>query len=288
VIGFLAFVRGLNEASLMVLFGSACLLALLTAKVPELALESGPLMLGRRLAALAALVSAPLWMALTGAQMAGTPAAATDAETLWQVASATLFGQVFIARMVLILGLLIAVWLGRTRLTAWISGAALVLVAVTSHTATASPFGFWFIGMTSDGLHLLTGGYWIGSLCVLAFLLTERPAAPRLSMALSLFAEWGMIAVALLVMTGMINSAMVLLGMPGHDALPYLLVLGGKLVLVAAMIGLALANHFRLLPRLGETGIVARLKTHVGWELGLGLIVIALAMALTELSPTMH
>jgi len=288
VIGFLAFVRWLNEASLMGLFGSACLLALLTAKVPELALESGPLLFGRRIAALAALVSAPLWMALTAAQMAGTPAAATDSETLWQVAVATLFGQVFLVRMVLILGLVVAVWLGRMRLTAWIAGAALILVAVTSHTASASPFGFWFIGMSSDGLHLLTAGYWIGSLCVLAFLLAERPAAPRLGMALSLFAEWGMIAVALLVMTGIINSAMVLLGMPGHDALPYLLVLGAKLALVAAMIGLALVNHFRLLPRLAESSAVARMKIHAGWELGLGLIVVALAMALTELSPTMH
>ena len=288
MIGFLAFVRGLNEASLMVLFGSACLLALLTTKVPELALESGPLMSARRIAALVALVSAPLWMALTAAQMAGTPAAATDSETLWQVASATLFGQVFLARMVLLLGLVVTIWLGWMRLTAWIAGAALLLVAVTSHTATASPFGFWFIGMVSDGLHLLTAGYWIGSLCVLAVLLADRPVAPRLGLAVSLFAQWGMIAVALLVMTGMINSAMVLLGMPGHDALPYLLVLGGKLILVAAMIALALANHFRLLPRLTEAGMTANLKRHVGWELGLGLAVIGLAMILTVLPPTLQ
>jgi copper resistance protein D len=189
---------------------------------------------------------------------------------------------------VLLLGLVAAVWLGWMRLTAWIAGAALILVAVTSHTATASPFGFWFIGMVSDGLHLLTGGYWIGSLCVLAVLLVERPVAPRLGLAVSLFAQWGMIAVTLLVMTGMINSAMVLLGMPGHDALPYLLVLGGKLILVAAMIALALVNHFRLLPRLTEAGMPAKLKRHAGWELGLGLAVIGLAMILTVLPPTLQ
>ena len=285
---FLAFVRGLHEASLMALFGSACLLRLLATKVPELALESGPLMLGRRLTALVALFTAPLWMALVAAEMSGSPAAATDAQTLWQVAIGTLFGQIFLVRMVLVLGLVLAVWLKRMRTTIVITGVNLALIAVTSHTANASPGGFGAIGTSSDALHLLTGGYWIGSLPVLAALLVERPAAPRLGLAISVFAEWGMLAVALLVMTGMINTSMVLLGMPGHDSPTYLAVLGVKLALVLAMIGLALVNHFRLLPRLAEPGAAERLKAHVSWELGLGLGVIALAMTLTMSAPTLQ
>ena len=285
---FLAFVRGLHEASVMALFGGACLLALLSAKVPELALASRPLILGRRLAALVALLSAPLWMALVAAEMTGSPAAATDAQTLWQVAIETLFGQIFLVRMAVMLGLVLAAWLGRVKSTLWLAGSSLVLIAVTSHTAGASPGGFGVIGMSSDALHLLTGGYWIGSLCILALLLAERPAAPRLGLALFVFAEWGMLSVALLVMTGLINAAMVLLGTPGHDSPTYLAVLGTKLMLVLAMIGLALVNHFRLLPRLAQKGTVAKLKTHVGWELGLGLVVIALAMALTVSAPTLQ
>jgi putative copper export protein len=81
---------------------------------------------------------------------------------------------------------------------------------------------------------------------------------------------------------------MVLLGMPGHDSPLYLAVLGAKLALVLVMIGLALVNHFRLLPRLTQDGAVGRLKRHVGWELGLGLIVIALATALTIQAPTLQ
>ncbi len=285
MIAFLAFIRFVHEASLMALFGSACLLALLAVKVPELALEGGALAFGRRLAALAALISAPVWLALSAAEMSGVKAVSKSV-ALWQMVSATLFGQIFLARFLLLLALAVAVWLGRTRLTAWLSGLGLILIAVTSHTAGASPGGFGFIGTASDGLHLLTGGYWIGSLCVLAVLLIQRPAAPRLGMAVSIFAEWGMIAVALLVMTGMINAAMVLLGSPGHDALSYLIVLGAKLVLVVAMIALALVNQFRLLPRLGQGGMVARLKMHVGWELGLGLIVVGLATILALLPPT--
>jgi copper resistance protein D len=260
----LGFMRGLHEASLMGLFGSACLLALLGAKVPELALESGALALGRRLAAITALSSAPVWLALAMAGMAGANTTPSD----------TLFVQLFVPRLLILLALPVAVWRGKTRLTAVLSGLALILVAISSHSAAASPFGFWFIGTVSDGLHLLTGGYWIGSLCVLAVLLTQRPAAPRLGLAISLFAEWGMVSVVLLVMTGMINAAMVLLGNPGHDALPYLLVLGTKLALVTAMIALAVINQYRLLPHFARAGTVTRLRKHVAGELALGLIVI--------------
>lgn len=272
-------VRWTHEASLMALFGSACLLALLAVKVPELALESAELTLGRRIAAAAALVSAPLWLALV---------AVANGQTAWHMTSATLAGKLFLARLLVLLALTAAVWMGRVRLSAWLSGAALLLITVTSHTAGAVPLGFGFIGIASDGLHLLTGSYWIGGLCALAAMLVQRPAAPRLGLALAIFAEWGMIAVAMLVMTGIINAAMVLLGSPGHDAAPYLAVLALKLALVAAMIALALINQFRLLPRLGQSGTVARLKRHVGWELGLGLLVVGLAMTLTVLPPTVQ
>lgn len=267
----LVFVRLLHEASLMALFGSATLLALLSAKIPELALESRLLMLGRRAAALAALLSAPAWLALT---VSG--------------AESGLSGQLLLPRFLLLLALPIAVWRGRVRPTAILSGLLLCLIAISSHTAGASPFGFRIIGATSDGLHLVTGGYWIGGLCVLASLLSQRGAAPRRGAAISLFAEWGMIAVALLVMTGMINASMVLLGTPGHDAPTYLLVLGAKLLLVTVMIGLALVNQYRLLPGLGRDDNAVRMKKHVVWELGLGLIVIGLAVSLAVLPPTIQ
>lgn len=267
------FVRLLHEGSLMALFGSACLLALLGAKVPELALESRILMLGRRGAALAALLSAPAWLALT--LVAGKPGTA-------------LFIQLFIPRLLLLLALPLAVWRSKVRPTALLSGMALILIAISSHAAEASPFDFRIIGTISDGLHLLTGGYWIGGLCVLASLLAQRTAAPRLGLAISIFAEWGMIAVALLVMTGMTNASMVLLGTPGHDAPAYLLVLGVKLLLVTAMIGLALVNQYRLLPRLDRDDNAVRLRKHVTWELGLGIGVIGLAMTLAALPPTLQ
>jgi copper resistance protein D len=248
--------RGFHEASVMALFGSACLLTMLAAKVPELALEGSGLRLGRRAASLLALASAPAWAI-------GTPGTVS-----WLIG--TLGGQILLVRLILLAVLVGALWTGWSRATTWLSGAALLLIAATGHAAGASPQGFLVIGAANDGLHLLTAGYWIGGLCVLLAMLGTRPSAPRLSQAVSLFAEWGMIAVALLVMTGIINAAMVLLGSPGHDDPVYAGILALKIALALTMIALALGNHFRLLPRLAQTNVVAQLRNRAGWELGLG------------------
>lgn len=266
----LVLARGVHDASVMALFGSACLLALLASKIPEFAFEGRGLVLGRRVASLAALASAPAWLA---------------GQTFPQPVHAVA-GWFFMARVFLLVLLAIAVWTAHTRISAWLAGAALVAIAATGHAAAASPQGFWIIGATNDGLHLLTAAYWIGGLCVLLAVLAAQPAAPRLAQVVALFAEWGMIAVALLVMTGIINASMVLLGSPGHDNSLYLSALGLKLVLALAMIMLALVNHFRLLPHLSQEKIVTRLKDRTNWELILGLAVVGLAALLTLLPPT--
>ncbi len=256
----------------MALFGSACLLALLAAKLPELALEGSGLALGRRGASLLALASAPAWLI------------GTQGTISWLTVSSS--GQILLARLVLLILIVGVTWTGRARATAWLSGAALVLIAATGHAARASPLGFAFVGAANDGLHLLTAGYWIGGLCVLLAMLGSRSSAPRLPQAVALFAEWGMITVALLVMTGIINAAMVLLGSPGHDDLLYAGILALKIVLAFGMIGLALGNHFRLLPRLSQAKIAEELRRRTGWELALGLAVVGLAALLTLLAPT--
>ena len=258
---FALLARALHDASVMTLFGSACLLALFTAKVPELAFEGSGLILGRRGASLLALASAPAW------------AIGTQGTVSWLVGTSG--GWILLARLMLLILLVGAVWAGWLRVTAWLSGAALVLIAATSHAAGASLPGFAVIGAANDSLHLLTAAYWIGGLCVLLAMLGSRPSAPRLPQ-----------AVALLVMTGIINAAIVLLGNPGHDDLFYAGILVLKVILALTMIALALGNHFRLLPRLAQAGMATRLRNRAGWELGLGLAVVGLAALLSLLAPT--
>jgi putative copper resistance protein D len=283
-------VRWLHEAGLMLVFGSSLLRVLLHARLPALGLPPGRV---RRIAALLALLSAPLWLGLTTAQMAGDNAAMFDPKILMLTVSQTQFGQIFLARaaLLVLLGLgALLTW--RDSALAFLSGAALVLISVTSHAAEASPAHFAAIGITSDGLHLLTGGFWIGGLALLAALFVGKTEKPLLAGATAIFAEWGVIAVAILVLTGMLNAATILLGGDGHDMTGYLAVLGAKLALVAAMVVLALVNHFRLLPLLKEDGLAAggsvnALLRNIRRELGLGLVVVALAALLGLLAPTM-
>jgi putative copper resistance protein D len=270
----IAVIRWIHEASLMVMFGSAALLALLRLSLPGAGL--------RLSLAGVALSSALLWFFLAAVQMGGT----VSDHVLWLALTQSQFGQIFQARLVLLILACVAAWTNwRQGGLTLLSGAALVLISVTSHAAEASPAHFTAIGTISDGLHFLTGGFWIGGLTVLAMLFASGDE--NFAGATARFAEWGMIAVAVLVLTGMLNAATILLGGDGADTPLYLAVLGAKLVLATAMVTLALVNHFRLLPRLAEPGMGVTLDRNIRAELTIGLVVVGLAALLGLLPPTM-
>ena len=268
----IALARGVYFAFAMLLFGSAAFGALLHKRLPIISAVRLP----RWWLLPPALLAACAWFALAAAQMAG----AMEWSALTQAATATLFGQVFVLRIVLLLGL--AFVPGRNAvMAALLAAGALALPAATSHAAAASPAGFAAIGTTLDAVHLLTAGFWIGGLAVLAALLRRKE--PNILLALSLFSDWALVAVLLLVMTGLINAASILLGDKGAPTPLYLSVLGAKLALVLVMLGLAAVNRFRLMPR-GQDRAIAR---NAAFELGLGIIVVLLAGALGQLPPTL-
>ena len=270
----LGLTRWFHEMALMALFGTAALQAML-----RLTLNWGGL---RQSAAGVALSGALLWFFLSAIQMGG----GLDDHVLWLALTQTLFGQIFMARVLLLLLLWLGLWRNwRESIVALLAGGALVLISLTSHAAEASPAHFTAIGAVNDGLHFLTGGVWIGGLAVLASLYGR--GHPAFGPATAAFAQWGMIAVTVLILTGMLNAAMILLGGAGPVAALYGAVLGAKLVLVAIMVGLALVNHFRLLPRLKERGRSEKLAGNIRMEFTLGLVVVALAALLALLPPTM-
>jgi putative copper export protein len=256
--------RGVYFAAAMLLFGGAVFRTLLRTR---LKLDASSSL--RWVTWAVALASACAWLVLAAAAMAGS----LDTSVLTQTVTGTLFGQVFVLRLVALAGLLLAP-------DGWIAAAlaalALALPAVTGHAAQSSPAGFIAIGATLDAVHLLAAGFWIGGLAVL---LAVRKS-PRFTAALALFSDFAMVAVLLLVMTGLINAASILLGDKGRDAPLYVGVLGAKLALVAAMLVLAVINRFRLG---SATGAIAR---NAGIELALGGIVILLAGWLGQLPPT--
>jgi putative copper resistance protein D len=270
----LVLARGIYFAASMLLFGTLALSFLLRSRLPMiLPLRDAVL---RWALLLLALVSGCAWLSLAAAAMAD----AMDHQAVAAAATDTLFGQFFLARMaaLVVLGLLMALKRGRA-VPVLLAGLALVLPAATSHAASASPAGFAAIGAITDAVHLLTAGFWIGGLVVLLLLFRRRE--PNMPLALSLFSDWAMLAVLLLVMTGLINAASILLGQKGTPSPLYLAALGVKLALVAGMIGLALVNRFRLMPQARE-GRIARYAT---LELSAGVVAVLLAGLLGQLQP---
>ena len=270
ILAGIAVARGVYFALLMLLFGSALFDALLKKRLPVIAAVRLP----RLWALLLALIAGCAWFALAATQMAGE----WTQRAILQAATATLFGQVFLVRALVLLSLVFV--LKHEKAVALLAAMALVLPAVTSHAAASSPAGFTAIGMILDATHLLSCGFWIGGLAVLAALFARKE--PNILLALSLFSELAMIAVLLLVMTGLVNAASILLGGEGPAPPLYLGVLSAKLGLVLIMLGLAAANRFWLMPR-AQRRAIAR---NTGVELGLGMVVVLLAGLLGQLPPT--
>jgi putative copper resistance protein D len=273
----LAGARGLYYCALLSLFGELAFGLLLRAKLPVILAPNDKAI--RWSALTLALAGGTAWLLAAAGQMAG----ALSWDALAATITATLFGQLFVARTIALLGLALAFFSRHGAKPALLLAAiALALPAATSHAAASSPAGFAVLGTLLDAVHLLTAGFWIGGLVVLAMLF--RRGEPNMLLALSLFSEWAMIAVLLLVMTGLINGASILLGDKGAPSLSYLAVLGAKLALVAVMLSLAILNRLRLMPA-GEHRRIAR---NAAWELGLGLIVVLLAGVLGQLQPTLQ
>ena len=265
--------RGLYFAATMLLFGELAFGLLIHAKLPVILAPRD--MRLRWSALVVAVVAGSAWLALAVLGMAGT----LELPAVIQTVTATLFGRLFLARLMALAAL--ALTGRRARPAALLAFIALILPAATSHAAAASPAGFTILGASLDALHLATAGFWLGGLGVLLQL--HRRGEPNILLALSLFSEWAMIAVLLLVMTGLIDAASILLGDQGSPSLSYLIVLGAKLALVAFMLGLAAMNRFRLMPQ-GQDRAIAR---NAALELGAGVIVVLLAGALGQLQPTL-
>jgi putative copper export protein len=279
----LVLARAVYFATAMLMFGGGAMRVLMRARLPHIAPAPRPSLAWPALAAVAAMI----WFALATAQMAGDPGAALDPAVLMQAALQTVFGLGFLLRLaaLLLLGVALAARWNWPALV--LSGVALAAPALSSHAGASSPGHFAAIGITVDALHLLTAGFWIGGLALLTTLFRRGMAAADLLLALGIFSEWAMVAVLLLVMTGLINSALVLLGAPGKFSILYLGVLGAKLACVAAMLALALVNRFRLMPRFTAADAQPRLKHNIALELALGITAAALAAWLGQLAPTL-
>ncbi len=151
----------------------------------------------------------------------------------------------------------------------------------------------------SDAAHLLAAGAWLGGLAPLGFILLDYSVSDGepiddVDRILLRFSSMGYVAVATLVASGLINSRFLVGSVSSLLTTLYGQILFAKLGLFAAMLALAAANRFWLVPRMIETRAGApgdpsvwlgRLRYHVLGEQFLGLMVLLAVSVLGTMRP---
>lgn len=215
----------------------------------------------------------------------------------------TQFGRVWLLRFALLALMLPGLaWLGRNRaldlLTLVPALGFLAALAWQGHGgAEIGTAGL--IQSTADAGHIAAAAAWIGALPPLALLL--RDAGERLEAftvaydATAAFSTLGIVCVLMLLVTGGTNAWFLVGSLPALIGTPYGQLLLVKLLFFAALVAIAAANRFHLLPRLASTSAtldkraaINRLRRNALIEAFLGIGVIAVVGVLGTLVPAAH
>jgi putative copper resistance protein D len=278
----LALARWLHFGSVMALFGASLFSLYAASRDREVPY---------RAAAILAAASGMIWAGSTLLAVAANSTEAFDRATLSAFFLETQFGRVWLARAALLVGLLVAAFMNRGRgravAIAALSGALLVSQAWLGHAAGGPDWG-----LAVYALHVLAGGAWLGGLVGLAATMEDARRAPDSSAAYSAlqrFSAMGIVAVALILASGIVNCILRLDTLSALFATNYGRTLLVKIALVAVMVGVALYNRVRLMP-LGlkpssRERALALLGRNVAIEQALGALVLAAAALLGALSP---
>lgn len=269
------------DAAALFLFGASAYLAALVPSDLRAALWS-ELAMPRRIAIAALAVATVASLPVRTALVADGWPSATDPAVLRAVALHTNVGTAWLVQAAATL-LLLAVPLlppaRRVAATAALAGVLLASLAVSGHAAI-NPGPMGLLHRATATLHVLAAGAWLGALAPILLILrrlgTEGPTRATV-VALTRFSIAGHVAVALVVLTGVANTLLVLGGPPLDLAVPYQRILALKVGLVAAMITIALANRYVLVPRLRvRRGVARAIAAGTMAEIALGAGVIAL------------
>ena len=142
----------------------------------------------------------------------------------------------------------------RRRSAATALAAALGLISLTFGGHAVMDLGWLAIAhRVNDALHLLSAGAWFGALLPFVAVmrrLNDPGQRADAMMALRRFSSVGHGAVALVVLTGIANTALIVGGWPFDPASSYQRLLLAKIAIVGSMIVLALTNRYAVVPRL--------------------------------------
>ena len=301
-------VRFVHYIALLILFGT-CVFPLYTYAGGDSVQPAGlaaKLRAGRVITAALALVSGIMLFIAVAASMVGAWSD-LDWAALQGVMTATSFGPIWVAHLVLIAAvLLITVPRAATssRSMNWIlvvsSGAILASLACIGHTQDGAGLART-VHVLADALHLLAAGAWLGGILALFYLVSASvrspgPIAAQATLfATARFSGLGTIVVAVLVGSGIINAWILVGSIESLISTPYGQALLFKLALFGGMLLYAALNRFRIVPALLDAhatcrsiNVLIRLRRHVVGEQALGFFVILVVSALGTMEPAIN
>ncbi len=173
-------------------------------------------------------------------------------------------------------------------------------IAWTGHAAS-TPAAEGNLHLVADALHVLAASAWIGGLMSLVLLLAAigkippMPGAVLGQDAARRFSTLGMLSVAILVLSGIVNSWILVGSFDGLLVTEYGQILILKLVIFAFMLAFAAVNRLWLTPRLalpsatmGQSDALRQLMRNSTIEIALGLAIFAVVGLLGTLHPAAH
>jgi len=247
--------------------------------------------------AVAVVVSEIAWLVLQAADMADS--GVLDVWTsgaLGALMLKTRAGIIWWGRLALALAVIVAVGAaGRTTNAALTAiGFALAVASSVSGAwlshAAADPGPYGTLHLAVHAAHMLGAALWLGGFVPLLMLLwrARRSRDPK-DLALARhaavwFGNIALLAVGVLVATGMANTAFAADSAADLTVGPFARLLAGKVVLFLVMLALAAHNRQRLVPQLAAASasavVATRLWRNVLAELALGILILVLAGAL--------
>jgi putative copper resistance protein D len=249
--------------------------------------------------------SGAIWLLLQAAAMSGLPVSeAMTAGVLSTVVNQTQFGFVSEIRLGLAIVLAACLAYDRLALTDGLAPAAAVglsaALAWSGHGgSTPGPLGN--LHLAADMLHLMAAASWIGGLVPLVLLLALARHNPSLGWAsiardsAERFSVLGIVSVATLFATGIVNAWILVGSFNALFATQYGQLLILKIILFAIMLAFAAVNRLALTPRLAgspEGGAridaLRRLTRNSVVEIALGLTIFAMVGMLGTLHPAIH